>query len=272
MKHIFHPTDLTTDGEVAFLHALRLAVAARGNLTVMHVSPADKDFERSLPKARRTLAAWGLLADGADTAGLRALGVGVKKIMAEGPDPVEACLNYLDRHPSDLIVLATHQRGGRMVWGPRPVAEPLARGAGGATLLFPAGRGGFLDPSSGEVRLQRMLVPVGDGREASSSVEAAVAMARVLQLEALEFVVLHIGEDDAYPHVVEVGRAGWKWTCMERSGPVVQGILDVAGSISADLIVMTTHGHDGFLDALRGSTTERVLRQAPCPLLSISSE
>ncbi|HEY3719491.1 MAG TPA: universal stress protein, partial [Roseiarcus sp.] len=37
----------------------------------------------------------------------------------------------------------------------------------------------------------------------------------------------------------------------------------------ADLIVMPTAGHVGYLDALRGSTTERVLRQAPCPVLAM---
>ena len=37
----------------------------------------------------------------------------------------------------------------------------------------------------------------------------------------------------------------------------------------ADLIAMTTAGHQGFLDALRGSTSERVLRHAPCPVLVV---
>jgi hypothetical protein len=32
---------------------------------------------------------------------------------------------------------------------------------------------------------------------------------------------------------------------------------------------MPTAGHQGFLDVLRGSTSERVLRHAPCPVLSI---
>jgi len=36
-----------------------------------------------------------------------------------------------------------------------------------------------------------------------------------------------------------------------------------------DLLAMTTSGHDGFLDVLRGSTTERVLHRAPCPVLSV---
>jgi nucleotide-binding universal stress UspA family protein len=32
---------------------------------------------------------------------------------------------------------------------------------------------------------------------------------------------------------------------------------------------MATEGHQGFLDALRGSTTERVLRGALCPVLAV---
>jgi hypothetical protein len=35
--HIVHPTDLTTAGEAAFAHALRLALAAKGHLRIVHV-------------------------------------------------------------------------------------------------------------------------------------------------------------------------------------------------------------------------------------------
>jgi nucleotide-binding universal stress UspA family protein len=54
---------------------------------------------------------------------------------------------------------------------------------------------------------------------------------------------------------------------MNREGDVIDTILDTAGATEADLIVMTTDGRHGFLDALRGSHSERVLRQAPCPVL-----
>jgi nucleotide-binding universal stress UspA family protein len=49
----------------------------------------------------------------------------------------------------------------------------------------------------------------------------------------------------------------------------VETILAVAGEQGADLIVMTTKGRHGFLDALRGSTTEQVLRHAWCPVLAL---
>jgi nucleotide-binding universal stress UspA family protein len=43
----------------------------------------------------------------------------------------------------------------------------------------------------------------------------------------------------------------------------------MASYMATNLIVMCTDGRNGFLDALRGSHSERVLRQSPCPLLAI---
>jgi nucleotide-binding universal stress UspA family protein len=46
-------------------------------------------------------------------------------------------------------------------------------------------------------------------------------------------------------------------------------ILDKAASLPADLIVMGTHGTSGFQHLLLGSVTERVLRKAVCPVLTV---
>ncbi len=64
----------------------------------------------------------------------------------------------------------------------------------------------------------------------------------------------------------------WHWTAIQREGAVVEQILEHANEPPADLIVMATAGHQGFLDALRGSTTEQVLRQASCPVLAVPSD
>jgi nucleotide-binding universal stress UspA family protein len=50
---------------------------------------------------------------------------------------------------------------------------------------------------------------------------------------------------------------------------VIQGIVETADKEAAGLIVMSTDGRNGFLDALRGSHSERVLRGAMCPLLTV---
>src|SRR6266498_3031947 len=53
------------------------------------------------------------------------------------------------------------------------------------------------------------------------------------------------------------------------SGGPCYEICKTAGALGIDLIVMSTHGHTGLKHALLGSTTERVVRHAPCPVLTI---
>lgn len=55
---------------------------------------------------------------------------------------------------------------------------------------------------------------------------------------------------------------------VEIGGPVWR-ILECAADLPADLIVMGTHGHSGFERLMLGSVTERVLRKAPCPVLTV---
>jgi nucleotide-binding universal stress UspA family protein len=46
-------------------------------------------------------------------------------------------------------------------------------------------------------------------------------------------------------------------------------ILDYAAAHDADLIVMGTHGRGGVSHVLIGSIAERVVRRAPCPVLTV---
>jgi nucleotide-binding universal stress UspA family protein len=52
-------------------------------------------------------------------------------------------------------------------------------------------------------------------------------------------------------------------------GRVVAEVLGRARSWPADLVVMGTHGRGGFERLVLGSVTEKVLRQAPCPVLTV---
>ena len=49
----------------------------------------------------------------------------------------------------------------------------------------------------------------------------------------------------------------------------VAAIVQDAASRAVDLIVMGTHGRGGLAHALLGSVAERVLRAAPCPVLTV---
>ncbi len=52
-------------------------------------------------------------------------------------------------------------------------------------------------------------------------------------------------------------------------GTAWHGIIDAAKSWNADLIVIGTHGRTGLKHALVGSTAERVVRHAICPVLVV---
>jgi universal stress protein A len=53
------------------------------------------------------------------------------------------------------------------------------------------------------------------------------------------------------------------------SGPSARTIVEIAESHGIDLIVMGTHGRTGLAHALIGSVAERVVRSAPCPVLTL---
>jgi hypothetical protein len=56
-----------------------------------------------------------------------------------------------------------------------------------------------------------------------------------------------------------------------EDGDVPELIVEVAQETVADLIVMGTHGRTGLGRLLLGSVAERVLRTAPCPVLTLKA-
>lgn len=53
------------------------------------------------------------------------------------------------------------------------------------------------------------------------------------------------------------------------SGHAARTIVDEAAAPDVDLIVMGTHGRSGFAHLLLGSVAEKVVRSAPCPVLTV---
>ena len=58
-------------------------------------------------------------------------------------------------------------------------------------------------------------------------------------------------------------------TAVVRTGKPFHEIALAAGERAADLIVIATHGHTGLKRVWLGSTAERVVRHAPCPMLTV---
>ncbi len=57
-----------------------------------------------------------------------------------------------------------------------------------------------------------------------------------------------------------------------RSGKAFDEIVKAAKELDADLIILATHGYTGLDHTLLGSTTERVVRHAPCPVLIVRQQ
>jgi universal stress protein A len=54
-----------------------------------------------------------------------------------------------------------------------------------------------------------------------------------------------------------------------RNGLAFFEITEAAKALNADLIIIGTHGYTGLTRAVMGSTAEKVVRHAPCPVLVV---
>jgi nucleotide-binding universal stress UspA family protein len=66
-------------------------------------------------------------------------------------------------------------------------------------------------------------------------------------------------------------RPGVEVGSLLRQGPAWNEINSAAKELNADLIVMGTHGRHGFARALLGSVAEKVVRTAPCPVITVQT-
>src|SRR5262245_30952910 len=143
-------------------------------------------------------------------------------------------------------------------------------------------------------RLKSILVPIDFSAESEKALAYAVPFARQF---GARLTVLHVVEPVAMPdfaqsfpltiendkvmaeckrHLqrvvkdLELEHALMEKTLV-RTGRSVTDIADAARTLKADLIIIATHGYMGLKHAFLGSTTERVVRHAPCPVLVVRS-
>lgn len=143
------------------------------------------------------------------------------------------------------------------------------------------------------IKMNRILCPVDLSEPSRRALDHAVALARwygasisVLRvIPPIVPVVSYAGElHYTLPVIAPADLEGVRtataaFAAHEAGGPpmdtlVVEGdipgeIVDHATRLGAGLIVMGTHGRRGFDHMMLGSVTERVLRRAPCPVLTV---
>ena len=269
VRSIFHPSDFSEASEIAFAHALKIALLTRADLNVLHATSNANLPWQNFPAIRNTLVRWNLIPEASPESAVGKLGIDVRKVISSSDDPVEASLDFLGKHPADMVVLAVHRNEGRMRWMDSSVGKPIARAVGEMTLFIPHGVEGFVSRKDGSVSLRNILIPVTDSPLPRPAVETAARLIRNLALPAGTVTVLHAGAAGDAPSVPIPTDTGWTWNRVSMPGEPVDAILQTAIETSADLIVMTSEGPDGFLDALRGSTSERVLRKTLCPVINL---
>jgi nucleotide-binding universal stress UspA family protein len=141
---------------------------------------------------------------------------------------------------------------------------------------------------------RRILCPTDFSPTSSAALEHATAMARAFGAELL---LVHVVPEMNYPlrsfgmaAVLPDARRELQAKAGETlralagkirsdvavrtvvaDGEVHAAILQCAKLESADMIVMGTHGHTGLKHAMLGSTAERVVRLAECPVLTVRS-
>ena len=272
MNTIFHPTDFSANPDIAFAHALKLAWATQSRLTLFHVNEGLDELNwKEFPAVRETLSKWARhSSNNQDRISSHSM-IDVEKILHRGKDPSASILAHLERHPADLIVLATHQLGGRPFFF-QSVSEPVARKSHIMTLFIPLSAKGFISAEDGTITLKNILIPIDHDPQPPVAVRAVTTLVNTLACEDVSVTVLYIGDKEEMPDVYPPSHSKSAWTYIARSGDVVSEILEIEQELAADLIVMPTQGRQGFLDALRGSTTEQIVRRARCPVLAVPTE
>jgi Universal stress protein family len=123
----------------------------------------------------------------------------------------------------------------------------------------------------GRLRLQNVLIPVDHTPDPTAAIEFATRIAAVIGDGKVGITLLHVGAERDAPRPPVVDGDSWSVVRMCREGDPAVEIAAVAEHVEADLIAMSTAGRSGVFEALQGSTTERVLRRARCPLLAVPS-
>lgn len=267
-------TDFTEDSERAFFNALAFAVARRARLTLLHTGSESRDEVpwEQFPGVRETLARWGLLDAAAPrSAVLGQLGVDVTKRAMRDDDPRQGIADYLSRHPTDLLVMATRGRSGLARIFRPSVAETVAYRSRNPALLLPENAAGFVDPESGVATLQRVvcvLDPYHDPRQALAYLKVWLP---AFGGEFAEVTVVDCANSDYFDTQLLPNGDGQTWVLRRQVGPIADVAVAVSQELAPDLVVISTQGRLGLRARLAGSHAERVLRECKLPLLLIPS-
>lgn len=289
LRHILVARDFSPSSEQALAWGIELARRTGATLhllyaEVLHADPFGQRQAEAAEEARRRL---GQDADGQpleeahEMAGLPVRHAVVREIAA-----APAIVRYAEEHDIDLVVMGTHGRRGvsRMLLG--SVAAEVVRASPCSVLTVREG--------AGAGRIGAVLAPVDFSELSKRALRRARELAELLEarLDVLHVVGLTpypsfydadvVSLYDMPPRFAEEAERHLRAFYEEAGGPeppevafaVMAGqafrqVARFAERHGSGLIVMGTRGLTGLQHFLIGSTAERTLALAPCPVLVV---
>lgn len=284
VQRILFPTDFSESADLAMAHALFYAEHYDAELHILHSISwhEPESIMSSMHKAAEQLIDEAL---GRHRGHLEDHFRVIKRTMV-GNATSRNLLGYAEDNQIDLIIMGTHGRGLRhFLLG--SVAEEVVRLAKCPVMTLRAGM-----PRPPKVP-ERILLPFDFSEQSRCALRSAVDLA--LEYEA-KIHLIHVVQDyyycselsggavsvrDLMPDieekhceqlktlVSEIANPDLKVEVTVEMGAPVESVVRIAKDENTDLIVMGSHGRSGLSHMLLGSTTERVVRLAPCGVYAV---
>jgi nucleotide-binding universal stress UspA family protein len=297
IKSILCPVDFSDVSHHALEHAVMLARWYHANLFVLHVHRLAMPVTGIGPYVAEMMKP-AVLTEGERSQLLRTLkdlvesaragGLPVEILLDEGLNVAHAVEERAQSLSADLITLGAHGRTGfqRLVLG--SVAERVLRVARCPVMTVPAHEPATTPRSP--TALQRVICPIDFSPASSRAIEYAASLAsqadaRLTVMHAIELPVDPVDTPpdfhDYRQRLVAEARDRMRHALTDNIrqtcevdelllvGRAYKEILRVAQDQFADLIVMGVQGRGAVDLMFFGSTTNHVVRQAACPVLTI---
>lgn len=270
---ILHPTDFSETSEIAFAHALAIAIRNKADLTLLHVA-TNKHEEmnwQDFPAIRETLERWGILEPGSRRSDIsQQLGIQVDKRIAIDSNPVNAIVELSNMDSFDLLVMGTSGTNNFLIEPPSSLK--ISQQTRLPTLFIKEGARSCVDLQTGHASLRKVVLAVDHQPSARSAITRISTMLDNLGDKQPEVAVLYVGNESQFPQLDLPAENEIAWSRVCRQGSPSSEITKYAREMDADLIFMVTSGKRSLWDMLAGSTVQNVLKHAPCPVFTLPVE
>lgn len=276
VKTILFPTDFSDYSNKAFPYASSLARAFGAKLVLLHVAELE---EADPANPQHSFAAL------EDYDGVKQM----ERIVVRGHAPYKDILDVSRSKNCDLIVMATHGRSAlSQFFLGGSVAEEVARFSTIPVFIVKVEPGD--DPASYTGNLKEVLFTTDFSEASAKAFPFAVTFAGKFgaKLYALHVIDEDCGgyyssrgvsRDDAdfrsrIEEMLKEFVAAMPDSATVASYHIAEGraeseIVRFAEASGIDLIVISGQGHNAMEDAILGTTTDRVIRHAHCPVLEV---